>query len=307
MIFEGSEKKVEIVVDGVNLRSLGDDFWAEVVKKANATVLSKVSNDFIDAYLLSESSLFVWKDRFTMITCGTTTLVRAIEFVTEKLSKESIKLVVFQRKNEHFSHLQNSTFYDDEARIKERIAGLSLRFGPKHEHHNFLFHSEQPFTPDPSDFTAELLMYDLQGEAKSFLIQENQKIEDIRKFFNLESLLEGFIIDDFSFDPYGYSMNAIFEDKFCTIHITPQESSSYMSFETNLEVNEKTQHIFLEILNKVRPRSFDAVTFNCEMQSFMPKVYNKKTVVKERLNIGYDVTFCHYFLESDEVERASIL
>ena len=42
------------------------------------------------------------------------------------------------------------------------------------------------------------------------------------------------MIDDFLFDPCGYSMNGLAEGGFFTIHITPETHCSYVSFETNI-------------------------------------------------------------------------
>lgn len=52
----------------------------EIVK---AKVLSVTSNDFLDAYLLSESSMFVYPYRIVLKTCGTTTLLNALPRVLE--------------------------------------------------------------------------------------------------------------------------------------------------------------------------------------------------------------------------------
>ena len=61
MFFEGPEKKVELaLVPGKpSLRSRGHEYWKGIVAKANAQILSTISNEQMDAYLLSESSLFV--------------------------------------------------------------------------------------------------------------------------------------------------------------------------------------------------------------------------------------------------------
>ena len=76
MIFEGSEKKFEVIVKNVNLRTFPLSFWEEMVAACQAKILSSMSNNFYDAYLLSESSLFVTQDRCIMITCGQTRLIR---------------------------------------------------------------------------------------------------------------------------------------------------------------------------------------------------------------------------------------
>lgn len=42
------------------------------------------------------------------------------------------------------------------------------------------------------------------------------------------------MVDAYLFQPCGYSMNGLQHDKFYTIHITPEASCSYASFETNI-------------------------------------------------------------------------
>ena len=38
-------------------------------------------------------------------------------------------------------------------------------------------------------------------------------------------------VDDFLFDPCGYSMNGLLGDTFITIHVTPEDGQSYASVE----------------------------------------------------------------------------
>lgn len=63
-------------------------------------------------------------------------------------------------------------------------------------------------------------------------------------------LFPGAKIDEFGFDPCGYSMNGIIGDAFFTIHITPQPEQSYASFETNAPLTDYT-----ELLHKVTQAS----------------------------------------------------
>lgn len=295
MFFEGSEKKVEVIVnDSISsLRSLGRDFWVEMVEKANAKIISEISNDFCDAYLLSESSLFVWDNRFLMLTCGTTTLIESIIYFIESQNERVIDFFSYQRKNEYKSNLQVTSVEQDLERLREFLPIKAYRLGYLDSHHHYLMHYDKAYKPLEADHTSELLMYHIRGEVAQYLRSENQTVEEIRKHLCLDTLFSGFELDDFTFSPYGYSVNAIKGDKYATIHITPEENSSYVSLETNLNINEEYKFICEKIVSILMPTSWDIVHFDA-----------KKTVIKTNiqsgahchldLSCGYEVIFSHH-------------
>lgn len=299
MIFEGSEKKFELIISSFNLRELGEEFYSELVSKANASILQTLSNDQCDAYLLSESSLFVWEDRLLMITCGQTTLKNSLLFLLNKLEKEKVESIIFQRKNEHFSEMQESTFYQDVESLKEEIEGSSLRFGTDHEHHNLIFSTNKKLTNTAEDRTYEVLSYDISKEASDFLTMSHLTSSKIRDFLKLDEVLEGFEISDFVFEPFGYSLNAIRESEYCTIHITPQSTHSYVSFETNMDCDiSKITHYLQDILN---PESIDVVCFNLNDNLDLPSGYVQRSHYNGSLNCGYLVDFFHLYRENKEI------
>ncbi|MFT6071111.1 MAG: S-adenosylmethionine decarboxylase [Bacteriovoracaceae bacterium] len=293
VFFEGSEKKVEVVVNSeVNLLSFEKSFWEELVLNSTAQILSSIENSKTKAFLLSESSLFVWEDRFVLITCGQTTLVKAIEFFLSKIPSNNIASLIFQRKNEYFSHLQKSSFLDDVKALSEQIEGTAYRFGKMHEHHNFMYCSNKEYTPSVEDKTIELLMYEISPEASTFLNKSYDDPKIIRDFLQLEKLFPDYIIDDYAFSPQGYSVNAIKDDLYFTIHITPEEFNSYISFETN-EINSSEKlHGLMEIL---KPETFDVVSFNYKEGLSIPDHFHKRTKVTSTINLGYDVIFSHFY------------
>ena len=99
MYFDAPEKKCELRVEGgsVCLRSLGRSFWEEVIRKSRAQILSCVSNKQCDAYLLSESSLFVYDDKCLLITCGQTDLTEAILYLVTEIGKEKVRMLIYER------------------------------------------------------------------------------------------------------------------------------------------------------------------------------------------------------------------
>ncbi|PIP94390.1 MAG: adenosylmethionine decarboxylase [Bdellovibrio sp. CG12_big_fil_rev_8_21_14_0_65_39_13] len=308
MFFEGSEKKIEVVVKPQfkGLRERSKDFWRELVDNCNATILSELSNQHCDSYLLSESSLFVWDDRILMITCGSTKLIESVEMMIDEFGEAGIASLVYQRKNEYRSQLQSSSFLDDVERLERRLDGIGRRFGKVHSHHNLIYSLKKPYQPPAEDTTTELLMYDFDPSVTEFLTQKAQSKEEIRAFINLESVIEGLEIDDFLFEPFGYSMNGLRGDDYVTIHITPQDTSPYISFETDLGMEENKSLILNHLLKVFKPNSFDIITFNTTNEFDLFDRYIKASACNEQLECGYTVEFDYYYKSSFEIEKPFI-
>lgn len=296
MFFEGSEKKIEIIVnsDAKCLRSLGKTYWQSLVNKANADIISVVSNQSCDAYLLSESSLFVWSNKFIMLTCGGTTLVDALQAFIESYGIDNIAFTSFQRKNEYLSHLQKTTFEQDIKSLRKIIDGKAYRLGHLDSHHHFIFHSGKPVAEKTTDKTTELLMYHIRGEGARYLRSNVQTTEGIRALFQLDAILDGFIIDDFVFAPFGYSMNAIKGEYYATLHITPQENSSYVSFETNLDLEREHPHILTRLINCLNPGCWDIVGFNTQPEGHFARDVNCLSHCTLSLSTDVEVLFRYY-------------
>ncbi|GAA5140316.1 adenosylmethionine decarboxylase [Thalassotalea piscium] len=300
MFFEGAEKKAEIQTDLKQislLNDLPDSFWKTLVSCCKAQVLSTISNPQCKAFLLSESSLFVWDDRLLILTCGETQLVNSIEYFIQQVGTKKIKQLTYQRKNEYFAHAQPSCFGDDMKQLSPYIKGCAYRFGELDGHHNYLFHYENDFTALPDDKTYEFLAYQISETASELLTSSNISAEKIREFLSIDSLLPDYVIDDFVFKPYGYSLNAIKEDRYLTIHVTPQAGSSYISFESNIDLI-VVAPLFIDIL---KPLSFDILSFNEHEFSqktlpFKEANYVSKSLVEKTLPNGYHVNFANFIL-----------
>jgi S-adenosylmethionine decarboxylase len=153
--FEGPEKNMEVVfkVDkGVpdGLRTLSREQLDTLCTKAKCTILSKISNSYMDAYVLSESSLFVYKHRYIMKTCGTTTLLRCLSTLLEYSDKLGMELdwVGYSRKNLLFPNAQlwpHSNFGEEinyiksHAKLQDRLKGSGYILGPITDDHWFVY------------------------------------------------------------------------------------------------------------------------------------------------------------------------
>lgn len=299
MFFEGPEKKVELALapGRPSLRARGRAYWDGVVERSRARILSAVSNESLDAYLLSESSLFVSDGWLTMITCGRTDLVAAVLKIWEDLGgTDALQYLIYERKNAHFQEYQPANFFDDVKRLSERLPGRSYRFGDGDDHHVFLFQLDKPYQPAQDDLTLEILMHGLDPQAARVFMSGPQRRRDfIREKSGVWSILPGFQVDDHLFEPMGYSLNAVRGSKYYTIHVTPQKIGSYVSFETN-HVPGDANELVTRVLDIFKPQSCDVVLF--QPQGSRKKIrcsYPVKRSFRQNIPCGYRVTFDHHF------------
>ena len=297
--FEGTEKKVELVVSGraPDLRGLGQRRWREIVEAAQANVLSCLTTEHCDAYLLSESSLFVFERKMLMITCGQTHLVDAVEELLKDVAPEDVRFLVFERKNEMFPQRQPTSFYEDACALNKLLPGKALRFGAEDEHHLCLYHLDRAFDGEPDDVTLEILMYGLdRGAADLFDLRKGAADAALARAEAMRRILPGYRIEEHLFEPSGYSLNGVRGESYGTIHVTPQEPGSYASFETNRPFGDDPSAICSDVLDVFRPQAFDVVLFDQGSGSFAsPAGYAIRAHVTQRIDCGYRVRFLSHF------------
>lgn len=297
MFFEGSEKKIEILLkpDTTALRRHPDIDWHHVVSLARATVLSTVSNELCDAYLLSESSLFVFEHRVVMITCGTTSLVAAVEEMLRTFSSDDILFLMYERKNELSPEDQHSDYEEDARRLRRFVPGNTTIFGKENDHYVAVFHYGPDCTPQPNDMTLEVLMHEIDAEAAAPFMQPQIGKPALYAQTGVDRIFNDFAIDDFIFDPMGYSLNGIHGREYYSFHITPQSECSYASFETNREFAEgELDAVLAKVLAIFRPRIFTAVYFDKNASGIhAPAGYTARSDSQQRF-CGFDVLFANY-------------
>jgi S-adenosylmethionine decarboxylase len=308
MLFEGTEKKFELLVSEAepSLRGLGRPFWKRVVERAGASIISRISSSKCDAYLLSESSLFVFDHRVVMITCGLTNLVLSLREIMELVPPSSIRSLIYERKNENFPDLQPSDFNEDVLVLNELLPGTAIRFGAPDGHHLSLFHLSKPFEPDDGDVTLEILMYDLAPEVQAMFSRNPETSEEMfLSRTGLETLVPGFTTNDYFFDPVGYSLNGVGGNHYYTVHVTPENPGSYTSIETNYPLGkDDLQELIDRTVALFRPRRFDVVLFQRQVELDVSSgPYQRQSEEVRSLACGYRVQFSHF--ENREQEDSS--
>lgn len=105
--------------------------------------------------------------------------------------------------------------------------------------------------PSPPDQTLEILMTHLDPEACQafyYPVEQLTSVDDgeenqhghlagteLSAKLGIDSLLPGSTLDSFLFTPCGYSANIVKDDRYATIHVTPEQDWSYASFECNVD------------------------------------------------------------------------
>lgn len=266
--FEAIEKRLDIVLRKPNRELLlnNDGCWNKVVSASKAKILSKINSNILVAYLLSESSLFIWPYRILMITCGTTALNQAVPEIMNFVDIHRIATVCYERKNFLYPNCQQSDFEKEIDALEEIFPGRSFRLGPANYDHFHLFNAKLQNIVNDRNLSAcismQILMHHIDSNISSCFYSKNiQPLHIIQKIFGLDIYFQDFQVDGYFFEPCGFSMNAVRDHYYFTIHVTPQKNSSYASFETNL-INASHSIVFQRMLSLFNPKKFSVIMQN---------------------------------------------
>jgi S-adenosylmethionine decarboxylase len=254
--FEGFEKRLEIEFfassfytesKGRGLRALTRAQLDEMLKAAKCTVVSELSNEHFDSYVLSESSLFVYPFKIILKTCGTTKLLLSIPLILSNASilSLSVKYVKYTRGTFIFPGAQSfphRSFYEEISYLDKYFGalgsgGMAYVMGNSGTSYNWHIYSASADdftsqgTSDPI-FTLEMCMTQLDRERASLFYKDHcNSAAEMTLKSGISTILPQAKICDFEFDPCGYSMNSIEGPALSTVHVTPEDGFSYASFE----------------------------------------------------------------------------
>nr|AVQ04666.1 S-adenosylmethionine decarboxylase proenzyme [Neolamarckia cadamba] len=251
--FEGFEKRLEmsfvepsIFADpgGRGFRALSRDQLDEILKPAECTIVSSLSNVQVDSYVLSESSLFVFPYKIILKTCGTTKLLLSIPSILEFADalKLTVKSVWYTRGSFTFPGAQpypHRNFAEEVALLNSYFGKLgagskAYLMGGANKQQKWHVYSASVEHQENSDpvYTLEMCMTGLdKNRASVFYKTQSSSAAVMTEISGIRKILPQSEICDFDFDPCGYSMNSIEGDAISTIHVTPEDGFSYASFE----------------------------------------------------------------------------
>lgn len=265
--FEGPEKKLEIRFkpikdNAIGLRQFSQSKWQDVLNAVNCTIISATVNDHFSSFVLSESSLFVYPYQILLKTCGTTTLLLSIpgmEKLAESIGSE-IELITFARKSLNFPERQlypHNSFDDEVSYLNKYFKGQGYTLGECTQKDQWFLYIAD-FRPAARIDSArqqvfEVMMHDLDPDVmQNFYYKEGVTAKMTTQTTGIASLMPGSVIDDFQFEPCGYSMNGLLNEWYWTIHITPEPHCSYVSFETNAPMNTYSR-LLRKVLSVFKP------------------------------------------------------
>lgn len=249
--FEGTEKRIELDFAGDgSLCDVPRKDWEEVVRLSSTQVLNEMRGEHQISYLLSESSLIVYPRKVILKTCGKTVPICSVGKVHELARQVGLEpeWLCYSRKDylnpleqpwEHQSQEREITL----CRSACRGLGDAYVLGALTGEHWLIYDAQ--FKPTDgtktADFQVDIMMYELpQPVRQAFFTNEPEGSAEgaaqMTRVSGLGALVDsiGGQIDDYSFSPCGYSCNVHAGEAYATVHVTPQESCSYASFETNL-------------------------------------------------------------------------
>ncbi|KAJ4468202.1 S-adenosylmethionine decarboxylase [Lentinula aciculospora] len=278
--FEGPEKLLEIWFassaaavpdasspeDGrTGLRKVPSAIWEEMLAIVKCQVLSVVSGAEIDAYLLSESSLFVSPHRIILKTCGTTLnllgLPRILDIAANRANMPSVYQCFYSRKSFMFPERQLGPHRDwqQEVQFLDNLFrnGAAYNVGKVNGDHWLLYmttpcedagalRTSLPSLVSPPlienvfpDYTIEILMSDLSPLARepfssTFSSSETPSSHalSLSRSIGITDIFPPHLttLDAYSFSPCGYSSNALIkwgEDPFFSSSLdTTKEASA---------------------------------------------------------------------------------
>ena len=268
--YEGPEKTLEVSFvpdEGHGLHAVRQAQWETVLEHARCRILSESRSAAVVAFVLSESSLFVYPWKLFLKTCGTTTLLACLPSLFEITTALGMRLdwLRFSRKNftfpsdqtyPHTSFPEEIAFCMDKV-VRDSMSGLAQVLGDADNWNVLMVSSPELMRAPPDEAVLNVMMYDMAPDVLAIFAprpgeDERQAAARAIDEARLTAVLPGHAFDAWMFRPCGFSLNALCGDAFATIHVTPEPAFSYASFETNARFGDALLHNLTRVFKPTR-------------------------------------------------------
>lgn len=320
--FEGCEKKLVIYfAQSADMRQVTRESWDAILTDARCTIINSTCNEHFDSYVLSESSLFVFQHKILIKTCGTTRLLNCVPRLLRAAKEIGTEPEFVQFSRSNFIFPANQPYPHRNFALEVEYlntffpGGHAYILGPINgpRWHVYTCDLLSQGKAGAQDQTFEIAMFDLDRNVmrqfyRSATDPNNAENKDGFAYpqsgveatimSGIDKLMPGATIDDFLFTPCGYSCNALKDDVYFTIHITPEPQCSFVSFETNLKVPSYNE-LLRKVLDTFKPGNYVAAAFigvNAEAATISPSMpwnmdgYTTKGRTKHHFEHHYDVS-----------------
>ncbi|XP_061359685.1 S-adenosylmethionine decarboxylase proenzyme 4-like [Gastrolobium bilobum] len=312
--FEGFEKRLELHFFGddptilqLGLRKLDFESIQQTLQAVQCTVVSAVGNSYFDAYVLSESSLFIYPTKIIIKTCGTTQLLKSIcplIYHAQNHLGLTLSSCRYTRGSFIFPNSQPfpHTSFEDEVTYLEntlppnlcyRKASIMPSKSSSHSWHVFTATSHEsdhvPYDDhnETEPYTIEICMTELDPilARKFFRRPGDGKTGDsagkeMTELTGINEINKDALLCDFAFDPCGYSMNGMDGEWYSTIHVTPEDGYSYASFECvgSMSMNDDIVHVLRKVVQIFRPGTMSVSTTTTCNSSYKNEMWTRVVV-----------------------------
>ena len=225
--FEPAEKKFlfHTQPNTEDLRNLPKAYWQGLTEACGGEILSTIQSPRCTAHVLSASSLFIWRHKALLITCGQTKLINSATIALKTLP---ISAASFLRR-------QGNRPSDQATSVESDIEWLTSKWGFKPLVFSKLNAKGAVLNAESLSKTHVLLMRNCQGKGHQWGIKGDAT--SLLKQLEALPLIDRFFLDSHAFSPCGFSCNGIAKDNsgaYFALHQSPQKEANYLSFETDI-------------------------------------------------------------------------
>lgn len=222
-----------------SIRLIDKEKWEILLSISKCHILNYVRHQDFDAYLLSESSLFVYDDFIILKTCGITSPFKLIPQLKEVCKEIGLEI--------------NSVFYCHREFIYPEVQG----FPHSNFNHEINSLSELfPLLPHIQTINLNQWVGIIYGDIMKIRGYYEISMTNIKNSeFNVKSLSFLSSYDEYYFKPCGYSLNGQRDDRYYTLHVTPELECSYVSF----EMNEGRRYLYSELIEIFKPENITII------------------------------------------------